>query len=372
MTPDSQYATIIVTGGGTSGHVLPAVAIADALVGRGRPRASIHYVGTVRGVEQRLLPSTGYSFTLLDVVGLQRSLSLRNLAFVPKLVSAVWGARRLMRSLHPAVVVNVGGYASFPATYAAQRMGIPTVMVSYDRRPGLVTRVLARRATACAVAFEGSTLPRAVVTGAPVRPDLVGIDRAGSRVAARQRLGLPADRFVVAVVGGSLGAGVINTSVSEMVEHCGERDDLAVWHVVGERFVSSAAPERSGEAGILYRVIGYEEQMMDLYCAADLFVTRAGAGTIAELATVGVPAIVVPWPGAAENHQLDNARVLSDVGAAVLIEQAHLNAGRLLAEIDRFVADPHALTELAIKARRAGARHRDGSLIDLVESAATR
>ena len=362
----------VVTGGGTSGHVLPALAIADALVAAGHPRDDLHYIGTQRGFETTLLPPTGYPHTLLDVVGLQRSLSRRNLSFAPKLWRSTKDAKQLLGRLGPRVVVNVGGYASFPATWAARRMRIPYVVVSYDRRPGLVSKLLARKATACAVAFPGSALPHAVLTGAPVRQELIALDRHGARAAARRALDLPDDRFVVAVMCGSQGAGAVNDVVTGTVERLATRRDLAVYHVVGERFLESAAPARDGADGILYRVIGYEHRMPQLYAAADLLVTRAGAGTIAELATVGAPAIVVPWPDAAENHQVDNAKVLSDVGAAVLVEQEHLTVDRLVAEIERLAADRGALDELATRARDAGEMHRSGRLVALVEEVADR
>lgn len=362
----------VVTGGGTSGHVLPALAIADALREGGHDRSSIHYVGTRRGIEARLLPPTGYPFTLLDVVGLQRSLSRRNLAFVPKLVASTVRAVRLLGRLRPKVVVNVGGYASFPATFAARLRRIPVVVVSYDRSPGLVSRLAARGAAACAVAFEGSTLPHARLTGAPVRGDIVRLDRAAVRVAARDELGVPADRFLVAVVCGSLGAASVNDVVAGAVDRLGARRDLAVHHVVGERFFDRAAPARDGSDGILYRVIGYEDRMPLVYAAADLMVTRAGAGTIAELATAGVPAVVVPWAGAAGNHQLDNARELAGRGAAVLIEQDDFTVDRLVAEIERFAASPTEVAALAAAAHAAGALHRSGALPRLIEEVAAR
>jgi len=356
----------VVTGGGTSGHVLPALAIVDALVEAGVPLERLHYVGTTRGVETRLVPPTGLAHDFLDVVGLQRSLSRRNLAVPRRLAASVRTAGRLLDQLRPSVVVNVGGYASFPATWAARRRRIPYVVVSYDRRPGLVSRLLAPRAAACAVAFAGSALPHAELTGAPVRRSIARLDRSARRAEAREALGLPADRFVVGVVGGSLGAGAVNTVVSEVVEQLGTRSDLAVYHVVGDRHLATAAAPRDGSDGILYVVKGYEDRIDLLYAAADLLVTRAGAGTIAELSAAGVPAVIVPWPDAAENHQLDNARVLGDAGAAVVVEQHDLTAALLIAEIDRFVADPAALGALADAARRAGEVHRGSALVDLV------
>jgi UDP-N-acetylglucosamine--N-acetylmuramyl-(pentapeptide) pyrophosphoryl-undecaprenol N-acetylglucosamine transferase len=358
----------VVTGGGTSGHVLPALAIAAALEEHGHDRSSLHYVGTVHGVETRLLPPTGIAHTLLDVIGLQRSLSRRNLTFGPRLFRSTRAARRLLDELRPRVVVNVGGYASFPVSWAAKRAGVPLVVVSYDHRPGLVTRVLARRADAVAVAFEGSALPGARFTGAPVRRELVHLDRQASREQARRSLDVPADRFLVGVVGGSLGARAINDEVVKLVDRWADRADIAVHHVVGERFLEGSAPTREDLSGILYRVIGYEDRMAQLYAAADLLVTRAGAGTLAELTTTGTPAVVIPWPDSAEDHQLDNARVLADLGAVHLLEQSHLD--ELGSVLDRYCAEPAALAALAVAARSAGAHHRGSALVDLIEECA--
>lgn len=366
----------VVTGGGTSGHVLPALAIAEALQARGHPAEAIHYVGTSRGIERRLLPATPYPHTFLPVSGLQRGWRpaqlVANLMFVPRLIWSTLRALRLVGRLRPRVVVNVGGYASFPASLAARLRRVPLVVVSYDQRPGLVSRTLARVATACAVAFPESRLPRAVHTGAPVRGEILAVDRVGGRSAARASLELPDDRFVLGVCGGSLGAQQVNEVVAAAVERWRDRADLAVHHVVGERFVQLAAPARDGASGILYHVVGYEDRMAALYAAADLLVTRAGAGTIAELAATGTPALVVPWPGAAENHQVDNAKVLSDVGAAVLVEQADFTVDRLVDEVERLRTDPAALAALAAAARAAGEVHRSGALVDLVERVARR
>ncbi|MBK5333315.1 MAG: UDP-N-acetylglucosamine--N-acetylmuramyl-(pentapeptide) pyrophosphoryl-undecaprenol N-acetylglucosamine transferase [Ilumatobacteraceae bacterium] len=367
--PGVAYA--VVTGGGTSGHVLAALAVADALVARGHDHDSIHYVGATRGVERRLLPPTRYDYTLLDVTGLQRSLSIRNLAFFPKLVGSTWRALRLIRKLSPEVVVNVGGYASFPATAAAMLSRVPYVVVSYDRRPGLVSKLMARRAAACAVAFEGSTLPRAEPTGAPVRQEVLNIDRARDRDGARSQLDLPLDRFVFAVFGGSLGARRLNEVVAETVERLADRRDLVIYHVVGERNMPDAAPARDGSHGIMYRVLGYEDRMPLVYAAADLMMTRAGAATIAELATVGMPAIIVPWPGAAENHQVDNARELSDQHGAVLIEERDLTADRLIAELAQLITDPAELAAMSSAAVAIGERHHGTTLVDLIERVAS-
>ena len=362
----------VITGGGTSGHVLPALAIADGLVANGHRQDEIVYIGARRGIETRLLPPTGYPHHFLDVVGLQRRLTTSNLLFPLKMVRAIARSRTLLRQLRPAVVVSVGGYASFPATLAARLRGIPVVVVSYDRIPGLASRISARFATVCAVAFEGSRLPRARYTGAPVRRDLVLLDRAEARVAARERLGLPDDRFVVAVFGGSLGSKVLNEAVTAMVEQLSNRRDIAVRHVVGDRFLADAATARSGESGIMYDVIGYEEQMVQVYAAADLMVTRAGASTIAELATAGMPAIIVPWAASAGDHQTDNARILGDIDAAVVLDEATVATDGLTSTVLALVDDPERLAEIAAAAFAAGEAHRSGRLTALIEATGAR
>jgi UDP-N-acetylglucosamine--N-acetylmuramyl-(pentapeptide) pyrophosphoryl-undecaprenol N-acetylglucosamine transferase len=319
------------------------------------------------------MPASGYGHTLLDVVGLQRSLSRRNLAFVPKLVASTFRARALLRSLRPAVVVNVGGYASMPATLAARVLRIPVVVVSYDRRPGLASKLTARFAAATAAAFAGSPLPRATTTGAPIRPEIIAVDRQRDRDSARAALGVPEGRFVVTVFGGSLGAKAINDAVQGLVETWKDRTDICIHHVVGERWVASiGATARSGADGIMYTVVGYEDSMARLYAASDLMVTRAGASTIAELAATGTPAVVIPWPDAADNHQLDNARTLSDCGAAVLLEQSNLDAAALAQIIDGLRSDDTRRAAIAAAAHAEGARHRDDSLIRLIESVAAR
>jgi UDP-N-acetylglucosamine--N-acetylmuramyl-(pentapeptide) pyrophosphoryl-undecaprenol N-acetylglucosamine transferase len=362
----------VVTGGGTSGHALPALAIMDRLVQAGHAPESLHYVGTTRGIEARLLPPTGYEHTLLDVVGFQRSWSRRNLAFAPKLISATWQARRVLRRLKPAVLVNVGGYASMPATIAARLRRVPIVVVSYDRRPGLASKLSARAAAACAAAFPGSTLPRARTTGAPIRPEIMAVERTRDRRPARALLGLPDDRFVITAFGGSLGAKAINEVVAELVARWSDRTNIAIHHVVGDRWLVDAPPARDGETGIMYHVIGYEDRMPLLYAASDIMLTRAGASTIAELAATGTPAIIVPWPDAAENHQLDNARTLGDVGAAVVVEQHELDVDRLASELDVLINDADALRVMSERAAIEGQRHRGDSLIDLIVEVARR
>ena len=369
-----QRAYALISGGGTAGHVLPALAVAEALADRGHPLAELHYVGAQRGIETRLVPPTGLPHTFLDVVGVQRRLDRSNLDFGPKLRRAIREATVLLRTRRPRVVVSVGGYASLPSVLAARRLRIPIVVVSYDRRPGRASQLAARFAVASAVSFPGSGLPRARLTGAPLRRAVLEVDPARDRAAAREALALPPDRFVVLAAGGSLGSAVLNDAVRGFVALSAERRDLAVRHVVGERFLTDDATAAAGPArdGILYTVVGYEERMPQAYAAADLVVARAGASTVAELAAIGVPSILVPWPGAAADHQTDNARSLAAVGAAVLLPESQLTPARLAREIEQLRTDPSTLPAMAAAARAAGEIHHSGRLALLIEEVAGR
>jgi UDP-N-acetylglucosamine--N-acetylmuramyl-(pentapeptide) pyrophosphoryl-undecaprenol N-acetylglucosamine transferase len=377
---DTPRSFAVVTGGGTAGHVLPALAIVAAIESEGIARESVHYVGAQRGIEARMLPSTGIPHTLLDVVGLQRRVDRAavrtNLSFPLRLVRAVRRAGRLLDELSPRVVVSVGGYASLPAVLAARRRRIPVVVVVYDRTPGRSSRLTARFAAATAVAFEDLALPRQRLTGAPVRSEILALDRATGRDAARSRLGLPIDRFVVGVIGGSQGSGLLNDAVASLVEARRDDDGLAVRHVVGERFLeqvvagSSAAAmsgmtgEGTPPRGILYQVIGYEEHMDDVYAAVDVLIGRGGASTVAEVAVTGTPSILVPWSGAADDHQRANVDWLASAGACVLLAESDI--GRLGDVIDELRHDDQRRTALAVAAHERGSLHRSGALASLV------
>jgi UDP-N-acetylglucosamine--N-acetylmuramyl-(pentapeptide) pyrophosphoryl-undecaprenol N-acetylglucosamine transferase len=358
----------VVTGGGTAGHVLPALAVADGLVDHGRPPDSIHYVGAQRGIETRLLPETPYPHTFFDVIGFQRSLTTRNLGFVPKMWRSRRAAIALMRSLEPQVVVSVGGYASMPAVFAARKLGIPVVVVSFDLLPGRASKMAAKRAAACAVAFPNSPLPRAVLTGAPVRRQILEVDRLLGRQAGRRQLGLPDDRFVVAVMGGSQGSGVLNEAIWRIVDARCDDAGLAIRHVVGERFLANAPVPLTGDGGVFYVPVGYESNMPAVYAACDLLVGRGGASTAHEVAATGTPAVLVPWAGSAEDHQTLNVTWLSDEGAAVHLPEARL--AELDDVLDQLRRHPDRREALARRAHEMGEVHRGGALAQLVESVA--
>jgi undecaprenyldiphospho-muramoylpentapeptide beta-N-acetylglucosaminyltransferase len=324
---------------------VPAIAIGQALVTRGHPADSIHFVGSKRGVEGRMVPAAGFAITLLPGRGIARRLTFDNVGAVAGLLVAFLQAVVLLARLRPAVVVAVGGYASAASALAAGLLRIPLIVAEQNAVPGLANRVAARFARASAVSWPNTALPRAVVTGNPVRSSVLSADRsAQARAAARAELGLPGDALVVAAAGGSLGARRINQAVLALAGRWADRPGLAIRHVIGERdyaSISAALPEPV-PGGLVYQQVRFEDRMDLLLSAADVAVQRAGMSTVSELAVTGLPAILVPLPGAPGDHQTANASRMADAGAAILVPDAELDADRLARELERLIADPAA------------------------------
>lgn len=367
---DDARVEAVVTGGGTSGHVIPALAILEALEEAGVPGARLRYIGARRGVETRLVPAeSAVECVFLPISGLQRSWSaraLRDNVLLPfRLVASTALAFASLRAWKPRVVVSVGGYASEPAARAARMLGVPVVCVSYDRTPGLATRRQARHAAACAVAFPDSRLPNAVHTGAPVRARLRRLDRDAARTESRRALGVGDVSWVVAVVGGSLGSGALNDAVPALAAALAGRD-VAIVHVTGPRFSGIAAP--AVPDGVRYVRLSYCDDMAALYAACDVMVCRAGASTVAEIATVGIAAVIMPWSGAADGHQQRNAEWLADAGAAVVVGDG--DAAACAREVAALVGDRTAVEALSSAARRMGDVHRGDALVRLVRNVA--
>ncbi len=361
---------VVIAGGGTAGHVFPAIATAEALVAHGRPWSGVHYIGAERGIETELVPSTPMEATFFDVVGLQRSLTPSNLSFLPRLIRASRRAGAVLDRLGAAAVVSVGGYASMPAVLAARRRKIPIVVISYDRRPGRASAITARWAAACAVAFEHSPLPHATMTGAPLRAAILGVNRERDRHNARSRLGIHADNPMVLVMGGSLGSLVLNDAVQLMLDTSPANEPMTVWHLSGRRYNAATPP---AETNVTYHHQHFADDMADLWAACDLVIGRGGASTVHEVAATGTPALLVPWSGAADNHQRDNVAWLTECDAAVCVEESDNRAdtaSRIAATARELVGDQQRRDELAHNARQRGQIHHSGRLAELIESVA--
>ncbi|WP_436795652.1 undecaprenyldiphospho-muramoylpentapeptide beta-N-acetylglucosaminyltransferase [Actinospongicola halichondriae] len=353
----SDVSTVLVTGGGTAGHVLPALAIATALDERGH---RVHMVGSLRGIETRLFPESGFDSTLLPGRGIARSLRpakiVDNVGAVIGLVRAFLTAIGLVRRLRPSAVVAVGGYASVACGLGAVLWRVPLVVHEQNAVPGAANRLLARFAAASAVSFPDTPLPQATVVGNPVRAELFDRPHVVRSDGRRQ----------VLVFGGSLGALSINRATVAAAEQWATRSDLAVHHVVGHRDWPTL--ERPTSVGALeYRAVEYEDDMPGQLAAADLVVCRAGSGTCFELAATSRPAVIIPSMVTTGGQQIANAERVAAVGGAVVIRDDELDGDRLVAVVDELLADPARLEQMAERMGTLATPNAAATVADLVE-----
>ena len=363
-TPDR----VLIAGGGTAGHVLPGLAVAEVLVERGTPAEGIHFVGAEGRIEAELVPAAGFDITLLPGRGVQRRLTLQNVGAVAGLLVAVLRAIRLVRRRRPRVVLALGGFASVACALAAVLWRVPLVIADQNARAGASNRLVARFARACAVPFPDTDLPRAVVTGNPVRAEILAVAAERDVAGARRELGLDPDRTVVVVFAGSLGSRRINEATYGAARALADRRDLAIYHVVGARDWDDR-PEVPSD-GLSYVQVRYSDRMELVLAAADLAVCRSGGTTVAELAVVGVPAVLVPLPIATRDHQTANAGPLVRAGAAVLVPDDELDTDRLLGEL-RTLTEGDRLAAMAAAARELGRPDAARAVADLLVDAAS-
>jgi UDP-N-acetylglucosamine--N-acetylmuramyl-(pentapeptide) pyrophosphoryl-undecaprenol N-acetylglucosamine transferase len=357
----------VVTGGGTGGHVYPALAFADELVRRGHSRDEIHFVGAARGLEARVVPDAGYSIDLLPGRGLQRSLAPRalldNAAALWATLRAFGRAWQVLAQRRPAVVVGVGGYASLPCVLAARLRRVPVVVHEQNAAPGLANRVAVRLGARAAISLPGTPLRGAVLTGNPIRAQIAAVRPAPG-----------GDRSLVGAFGGSLGARHVNDAVLDLAARWRSRDDRAVRHVSGvrdhERCAGVLASVRTPGDTLVYDLVPYEEHMEELYAHASVAVCRAGAVTVAELTAAGLPAVLVPLPGAPGDHQTRNADTLVAAGAAVAIPDAQLDGARLAATLDGLLTEPDRLATMRDAARSLARVDAASKVADLVDEVA--
>lgn len=337
----------LIAGGGTAGHVVPALAVAKALVARGHRPDEIHFVGARRGMEAELVPAAGFGITLLPGRGInERKLTLANVLAAGALAGAGAAGVGVVARHRPAVVLCVGGYASLAPGIAAGILRRPLVLHEQNAVPSAANKVNSRFARACAVSLPGTPLARPVLTGNPVSAEFASLDRTpAAKRAARARLGLDPDKTLIAAWGGSLGSRRINEAVGGLVAAWSDRAELVVHHVVGRRDFPGWRSPAAGR--ITYRAVEYESAMADLLVAADVGVSRAGATTVAELAMAGLPAILVPLPIATEDHQSANARVLVDAGGALTVQDRDLDTTSLAALLEPLIADPERRSRMS-------------------------
>ena len=350
---------VIISGGGTGGHIYPAVTIAKALIEIAQPEALL-FVGTRHGLEADIIPKEGYPLQMIEVAGFERKLTWDNFKNLFRVAGSLFQAKKIIADFKPDLVIGTGGYVCGPVLFVASIMGIPALIQEQNVIPGVTNRILARFVKTVAVGYKEakthfSASANVVYTGNPIRPDIVSASREEGLAA----LGLRPDRITVLTAGGSRGARSINSAMLEVHRRFSGSDNIQILHVTGQSEYNNIVGnykqcgiDISNNGNIIIKPYLYN--MPQALAAADLAVFRAGAIGLAELTARGVPSILIPYPYAAENHQEYNARVLEKEGAAIVIRDSELT-GQLLADtIHNIISESGKLKQMAESSLQLG------------------
>lgn len=358
---------VLISGGGTGGHIFPALSIANAIE-REMPGTQILFVGAENRMEMKRVPDAGYEIIGLPVAGFDRRHLWRNFEVLLKLWKSMRLARRIVRTFKPDIAIGVGGYASGPTLKAAQRAGVPTLLQEQNSYAGVTNKLLAAKARAICVAYPGMErffpADRIVMTGNPVRKAI--LEPGVSQSEAKEKLGFKPDKALVLLTGGSLGAGTLNNVMLKVIADgsAAKVDFQILWQCGGAHIdrCREAVGDQLPENVIL---TDFVSDMAVAYRAADLVVARAGAGTISELELLGKPSILVPSPNVAEDHQRHNAEALADRGAADMVLDADADK-RLWTDIQTIVENPDTLRLLSENISKLALRDSDTLIVEQV------
>ena len=363
MGKSDRKLRVLISGGGTGGHIFPALSIANALRRR-NPDTEIMFVGALGRMEMERVPAAGYDIVGLPVAGFERKRLWRNFGVMIKLMRSMRLAKKVVREFRPDIAIGVGGYASGPTLKAAQKRGVPTLLQEQNSYAGVTNKLLAKKAGAICVAYSGMErffpADRIVLTGNPVRADITSCTL--TREQAREALGMDPKRKMVLVVGGSLGARTINDSIARSIDAVTEAGAQILWQT-GKFYADECAAIAAGHDNV--RATAFISDMATAYRAADLVVARAGAGTISELQLLGLPAVLIPSPMVAEDHQRKNAQALADRDAAVMILDADARE-QLPATVTGLLADDARRARLAANVAEMALRDSDEKIVDQV------
>jgi UDP-N-acetylglucosamine--N-acetylmuramyl-(pentapeptide) pyrophosphoryl-undecaprenol N-acetylglucosamine transferase len=361
MNVGGNQMRMIISGGGTGGHIYPAITIARE-VAKLAHDCEILFVGTKQGLEADIIPKEGFNFTTIEVRGLERRLSWQNIKTLAGTVGSVWHSARIIKKFKPEVVIGTGGYVCGPVLLAASLLKIPTLIQEQNVIPGVTNKILARFVDKIALGYEEaehyftSHKPGQITfTGNPIRPEVMSATRGEGQTV----LGLDPHKLTLLVVGGSRGARSINTAMLAVCKHFSNNQRIQILHVTGQTEYNSivgnikqSGIELSSTGNIIIKPYLYNMPMA--LAATDLAIFRAGAVGLAELTARGIPAILIPYPYAAENHQEFNAKALEKQGAATVIADKELTGAKLIDTIEKFLVSPEILSCMATKSRELG------------------
>jgi len=362
----------LISGGGTGGHVNPGLAIAKEIL-KNEPDAEILFVGTKNGLEDKLVPREGFPIKYIEISGFKRKLSMDTFRTVSRLIKSFSAIRRILKDFKPDAVIGTGGYVCGPVVLSAALKKIPTLIHEQNAFPGVTNKILARYVDAVAISFEEARQrfkgkAKITLTGNPVRAELFMQDRE----AARKKLGIPADRPLVVIFGGSLGAEHLNLCVRDMVNAHAEEMNFHLIAATGMKHYEKVMGEIKKPLPPHIVIEPYLYNMGEVLAAADLAVCRGGAITVSELSALGVPSILVPSPYVAENHQEHNARALESKGAAVVILQSQLNAEILFGQIQKLISNKDLRQKMSAAARKLNRKDSSAALYALLKEVMSR
>ncbi|MFT4523070.1 MAG: UDP-N-acetylglucosamine--N-acetylmuramyl-(pentapeptide) pyrophosphoryl-undecaprenol N-acetylglucosamine transferase [Bacteroidia bacterium] len=349
----------LISGGGTGGHIFPALAIGKALQLK-YPNARIEFVGAKDKMEMQKVPEAGFKIHGLWISGIDRKISLRNLAFPFKLMSSIYTSYRLVKKIKPNVVIGVGGFASGPLLFVANTLGIPTVIQEQNSYPGITNRLLAKRADRICTGMPNMerffSRDKVVQTGNPIRVDVTQV--AESKEEAKQHFGLDGSKPMVLIIGGSLGARTINLAIENGHKRLAEKNIQVLWQT--GKFYNTVNDVLGAQTTFI-------KEMGLAYRAADVIVSRAGASSISEICAVGGAAILVPSPNVSEDHQTKNARSLVDHNAAMLVKDSAA-ADELIAEVLKLLSNPIQIKTFSEAARGLARPNATNEIISTISS----
>ena len=355
---------VIISGGGTGGHIYPAIAIADALKKR-EPLIDILFVGAQKRMEMEKVPAAGYPIKGLWISGLQRRLTFSNLSFPLKVIHSMIRCKTIIKSFHPDVVIGVGGYASGPLVRVASQMRIPSVLQEQNSYPGITNKLLAKKAHTICVAYPGMEKffpkEKIVLTGNPMRSQL---GKNISREEAASLFGLDPNKKTILAFGGSLGARTINETIQQSHDLVAGRDDIQVLWQIGKLYAEKFLDTHTARLSNVKAFV-FIDRMDMAYAIADVVIARAGAITISELCLTGKAAILIPSPHVAEDHQTHNARSLTHLGAAVLIPDAEA-PDKAFGEALRLLDHPEEINGLETNIRHLGRPGAADEIADII------
>jgi len=350
---------ILMSGGGTGGHIYPAITIIRAIQKENRS-CEVLFIGTQGGLESDIIPKEGFDFSTIDVRGFERRLSMRNVHTVIKAIGSVWQSRKIIRKFKPDIVIGTGGYVCGPVLMAASMMGIPTMIQEQNVIPGITNKILSRVVDKIAVGY-GEAIPyftnkeKIFISGNPIRPEVISATREEGITA----LGLDPAKLTILISGGSRGARSINQAMLHVHQQLAGRGDIQLLHVTGQSEyngivgnLKQCCIDTNNAGNIIIKPYLYN--MPQALAVADLAVFRAGAIGLAELTARGIPSILIPYPYAAENHQEFNARAMEQKGASVVIRDVELNGVRLSEVINELVNSPQKLNNMASASKKIG------------------